>query len=223
VRIPRDWFGPKDELVPFGPRAREAADGAAEQDRAAVDSGSAAVVDADLFWGGDASSVQRVLDAPPEAIGAGRRRSLPLIGAALAAVIAIAATAIALVDGKASRPSHSAASVIANRVGTHPAPRGMQRAAPRIVVRRPHTSATEHRSASQTHGSGTQPVSRTYASSATSVSYVPSRAVKSSAVDTSPAASTSRASVASAPPPTHASQPSFGASGALGPMSSPDG
>jgi hypothetical protein len=46
VRFPRDWFGPRDELVPFGPSARADAE----------TSETEAPWSADDFWGGEAET-----------------------------------------------------------------------------------------------------------------------------------------------------------------------
>lgn len=55
VHFPRDWFGPVEELVPFGPRASERSSAPAEP---------GLVEDPDVFWGEDASSLHNVVSAP---------------------------------------------------------------------------------------------------------------------------------------------------------------
>jgi hypothetical protein len=52
VRFPRNWIGPLEELVPFGPSAERAT--AAE----------APTLSADAFWGEDAGSLHAVMQAP---------------------------------------------------------------------------------------------------------------------------------------------------------------
>ncbi len=69
VRLPRDWIGPREELVPFGPRAWETDDEAVDApgiDEAATDStGHAAAPSAEDFWGEHSAAVQDVLQGPP--------------------------------------------------------------------------------------------------------------------------------------------------------------
>lgn len=55
VRFPRDWFGPTEDLVPFGPRASEPR---------ADDLDQPAPARADDFWGEDAAAIHDVLEAP---------------------------------------------------------------------------------------------------------------------------------------------------------------
>jgi hypothetical protein len=54
VRLPRDWIGPRDELVPFGPRATGGV----------VDLDSPAQVTPDDFWGEGSASIHDVLAGP---------------------------------------------------------------------------------------------------------------------------------------------------------------
>ena len=71
IRLPRDWVGPPEELVPLGSRAREGRpadgppDGGDRRD---------ATPDAGDFWGETASSVHRVMRAPIETRTVGRAR-----------------------------------------------------------------------------------------------------------------------------------------------------
>jgi hypothetical protein len=55
VRFPRDWFGPPEELVPFGPSASPAE---------TVDPAAPVALDPDAFWGENASSIQNVVQVP---------------------------------------------------------------------------------------------------------------------------------------------------------------
>lgn len=57
IRIPRDWYGPKEELIPFGPAADR---------RAREEAEATAPLGADAFWGEDAASLHEVIQAPPE-------------------------------------------------------------------------------------------------------------------------------------------------------------
>jgi hypothetical protein len=55
VHFPRDWFGPTEDLVPFGPRASQAG---------VVDLDPPAPVRPDDFWGEDSASIHDVLRGP---------------------------------------------------------------------------------------------------------------------------------------------------------------
>jgi hypothetical protein len=59
VRLPRDWLGPRDELVPFGPRAESEA-----PDPPATETGSDAPPSADDFWGERSAAIHGALQAP---------------------------------------------------------------------------------------------------------------------------------------------------------------
>ncbi len=70
VRLPRDWLGPREELVPFGPRADAAAVELAGSSPAA---GSTSVPpSANDFWGEQSADLQHALQGPdPSGAGAG--------------------------------------------------------------------------------------------------------------------------------------------------------
>jgi hypothetical protein len=59
VRLPRDWLGPRDELVPFGPRAESEA-----PDPPATETSSDAPPSADDFWGERSAAIHGALQAP---------------------------------------------------------------------------------------------------------------------------------------------------------------
>jgi hypothetical protein len=76
VRLPRDWLGPRDELVPFGPSAERRLAEARAREEAAVET-PATVPDArvldlpvkppvttDDFWGGELDSIPRPVVGP---------------------------------------------------------------------------------------------------------------------------------------------------------------
>lgn len=64
IRLPRDWLGPREELVPFGPRAD---DEAADHDR----------VSAAAFWGEDSAAIQDPVQGPSASAAAcGRPRRI---------------------------------------------------------------------------------------------------------------------------------------------------
>lgn len=100
LAFPREWFGPRDELVPIGPRARAAAldegDGAFDDgDRASEDRDPGPTqpqVDAEDFWGGLADAGDLV-QFPADAVSAdaplvNRRR--PRLAALAAATLCLA-------------------------------------------------------------------------------------------------------------------------------------
>jgi hypothetical protein len=221
VRIPRDWFGPKDELVPFGPRAWE---GTAADSTAGPN--DAPPLDGDLFWGEDAGSVHDVLDAPPEGSKRERRRTRPLVAAgAVGAIVVSAGIALVLIGGSPARPLPPAGTALANRADSAPSPRGLLRpVVTRTTAHRPRVTAHARGGRPYTSSASSIPVvSHSYeTSSSTRVSYSPSSS-STSAVGASTTVSSARPAVVSAPATTQASQPAFGSGGALGPMSSPDG
>jgi len=218
VRIPRDWFGPKDELVPFGPRAWEEP-GPDEPSAVSGDPAAAEPVDANLFWGEDAGTVHGVLDPPAGGIASADRRTRPLVAAALVGVIASVGIAFGLLGGSTHHPPHPAPT-LANRADIAPSPRGLLRLMAGATTQRPARA----RSAKTGPGSSTPGLSRSNQNPPpTRVSYSPSRSSSASAAGNSAVLSSTSAAAASAPTTTHSSQPAFGSSGALGPMSSPDG
>ena len=124
VPFPRDWLGPREDLIPFGPRADAALDGvAADPPQAAGQplAGSSAAPLADAFWGEDSSALHGVLRAPtndhasvadqPARVRRGQRaRRRPLsvstdampwgrIAAGAVVVVACAAAALGKIEG----------------------------------------------------------------------------------------------------------------------------
>jgi hypothetical protein len=65
VRIRRDWFGPREDLVPFGPRA---------SGTGVVELSPPAPVRPDDFWGEDSASIHDVLEGPGAAAPAPEAR-----------------------------------------------------------------------------------------------------------------------------------------------------
>ncbi len=59
MRLPRDWLGPREELVPFGPRAESEA-----PDPPATATSSDAPPSADDFWGERSAAIHGALQAP---------------------------------------------------------------------------------------------------------------------------------------------------------------
>ena len=69
IRLPRDWLGPPEELVPIGPAARARA--------AQLDVGDAPPPAADAFWSEDAAALHDAVQAP---VGTAGERLSPPVG-----------------------------------------------------------------------------------------------------------------------------------------------
>jgi hypothetical protein len=99
VRLPRDWLGPREELVPFGPRA---AFGEGDDPRPEPDDSAPSPSD---FWGEQSAAIQSAVQAPavPDdahegPAGAHRvqpRRIDRRAAAGVAAIVTLAAAAVA--------------------------------------------------------------------------------------------------------------------------------
>lgn len=261
VRIPRDWFGPTDELVPLEPPAGETAAGAGELRTEPLDPNS--------FWDESSSAIQDVVEAPGASgcderrrggrgddDSSGRRglaartygadlaartyaaaRALPeTIGVRkMAAAVAVAAvvglSVVGWLLGHGSRqagPAHIAAVSAEN--ASLPAHPGHPAARAKLVIRR----APGRARASTTRKVRREPTTRS--STAIQVVYRSSQSTFSAPLQTGHEPGTSRTSPETSTRPANsgttataavarspASTPAFGASGALGPMSSPDG
>ena len=126
VRLPRDWLGPREELVPFGPRATsQNAGGAASSDAsplradASQSSADEPPPSAEDFWGERSAAIHNALQAPaddPAAVGtAGTRRpprSLRRLDRRMVAVaagsLAVAAVVLLAFSSSFSGPSRPA-------------------------------------------------------------------------------------------------------------------
>ena len=77
VRLPRDWLGSRDELVPFGPAAARADDGAEVVELTTRGSRTDATDDCthDDFWGGDLGAIPKPVIAPAPVAPPRRERS----------------------------------------------------------------------------------------------------------------------------------------------------
>ena len=242
IRIPRDWFGPRDELVPFGPRASQAEAGRVERPEAPLDPNS--------FWDESSNSIQDVVGAVGESANGGAgfctepargelramagrlwcagqdlpgRIGLRNLAAGVVVLLVIGLGAAGWLWGqarpRASRPRVAAVSTLQERLAT---PSG-------AVVKSSDRRAVEARRKPHSGPSTSRPhvvsvvyrASQPSASSQTSVSYSPPSSHTSAAAETSNGTTGSGASAASTV--IHSSQPAFGPGGALGPMSSPDG
>jgi hypothetical protein len=112
VRFPRNWIGPLEDLVPFGPAADRAA--GADALRLAADpqaAPDAPALSADAFWGEDAGSIHAVLQPPRAGPGAPRVAAGPAAsGVAVGpGVPGVAAAAIAPAAAAAAAPAAAGA------------------------------------------------------------------------------------------------------------------
>jgi hypothetical protein len=139
VRIPRDWFGPKEDLVPFGPAAWSAPGHQAETPP-----------DAEAFWGEDADSVHEVLE--PVVVGkrsAGGPARRSLVSAVLVLVMAGAGLTAWLLASPQRRAAHPQIASVRNALGALAGRLGKQAAVAEYRARPPirsHPRAVNHRS-----------------------------------------------------------------------------
>ena len=84
VPFPRDWLGPREELIPFGSSAGYGAEH------------SAAAPGAEAFWGGDSGPLHAVLPEPVAAGGAAGARLRMRAGRLAVAALAVAGLAAAV-------------------------------------------------------------------------------------------------------------------------------
>ena len=240
VRLPRDWLGPHEELVPFGKRAAPAGveRGGAEP--------SGPPPSAEDFWGERSAAIHDAVQSPadeggaasasrttsPHAIAPARRR---LAAASILAVAAATATVIAVLN--AAGPGHrvaagarlNMAAILTGRVsrildvGSPPiiSATAASRPHPRPVRHVPHHAALARQSSPATrHQSSLPPPAHTYAARATPATTPPPYHSSQSA--SSPHTDTGR-SQATASPSSRATVNPTGESGALGPVRSPNG
>jgi hypothetical protein len=271
VRLPRDWLGPREELVPIGSRAR--AVDASDQDPT-----EAILPNAASFWGEDSGSLQSPMQPPADAWPPApterqvppprtrRRISRPRFewaagGAFISrrratAAIAVLAAGVLLVlalTGRTEGGTHNASDKTASLSKNSPIETGTGANRARLKAKTPvvtqiHAQPQSHRSARARHHAGRSrahkprihattihrrhrphPTPRPTNSTSepvrtTTPTYTPAPA---SSPTTSPPATTSAPSSppASTDRSTRSSsqhQPAFGASGSLGPGSSPD-
>jgi hypothetical protein len=107
VRFPREWIGPREELVPFGPSAEQPQDEAAPTEGGAAD-----------FWGEGSAAVQAVVEdgAGDASVGscprAGRRRRPRLLVAGALLLTLVVVIGSVLGAGGAARRGHAPRSVV---------------------------------------------------------------------------------------------------------------
>jgi hypothetical protein len=251
VRLPRDWLGPRDELVPFGPRA--AVGKVADPPRGRAGSAPSA---AD-FWGEQSAEIQSALQAPalPDddddgLTGAHRvrvRRIDRRAAAGVAAIIAIAAATVAALGFSSSGRAGAPPRAISSKVGfaavlsggvssilrldlaridtARVAPFAARRAPHRESAPKPTHKRDRPRRAQSVHISA-QVVSKTTPAYQPAPSYT-SDATNAGGTDThsetAPATRTAPPRSPSRHVPSRATVAATGESGALGPIQSPNG
>lgn len=227
VQLPRDWLGPREELVPFGPSARPDSSQPAEPDE----------VSPEDFWGERSAAVQDTLEheaargsafaQEPAGVRMERLRR-PALAAGIAALVASAVAVPLTLITQAGAPRHS--TVASNLRPYHhrampPAHLRAQRSAGHQRARSSR-STKPSRHARVTHTAPVTSAAQPTAAASTLSIYVsshsPSTGTPSASVSTTSPSTTSR----SATPTTvgsdrKSSTPPFGARGALGPGKSP--
>lgn len=248
VRLPRDWLGPREELVPFGPSA--ASDRATEPPPSAED-----------FWGERSAAIHDALQAPPDPVvasaGARARRRIrtrPLAaavgGLAVAVLLIIAVVSTFSGAGRASHPATGSKVGVAAVFGGGVS-RLLQLGLAKLEVKVPqakvrHAGQSRTTSAKARRAPHRAPASRPHRRTHPQLSSTPAVSIDTahattttartyaarSHVDTTPATShfdttpTYRSAPPSPPSRPAASQAtvsSTGESGALGPIQSPNG
>lgn len=236
VRLPRDWLGPREELIPVG-----------TSERGPTDEGAPS--SADAFWGESSASIQDALPALPDAAHMPRpsrflARASELVlrharlVSALAAAAVLAAVAVFGTGGHSS--PHRAAGAAGAEVMSSPfadaAPHATSarraQVFDRALVRHGavggHSRTGGHRShhpqAEHVVTAAAQPVRYTSSPpSSTAASAAGSETAPASVSSPPPATATTPPSTEPASPTSSSSSPALGANGALAPGSSPDG
>jgi len=220
LRFPSDWFGPTEELVPFGPRANGPA---VAQDEVLVDGDvTATPASGAAFWSADSAQIQDAVQGPvvPAPAPAERGWRLPRIAGSRVLVIACAGLlCLGLLgrfmlqrDPRQVSRSVTTAHVHAWTAVSHPPVATRAPSRPKQLAKAP-----EH------HPTVRQSVSAATPESSGSGGAVPTQvappATSAAAASSGGGAGGPGASAASVAP---SSQPTFGANGALGPGSSPN-
>jgi hypothetical protein len=226
VRLPRDWLGPRDELIPVG----SSANGQAHRGEEGLELPQTA----NDFWGEESSSLQTALEAPHPRSGRlaahrkllhyARQVSALAAGAAVLVAVAVFATGGHSPNVGAARSSGTpgAASYLAMATQMSRAPESVANKSGRAVANRAGHAGSAlagHRSRHQTRRTVIVEQVRYVTAPATS-----SAGVAGSTAASTPAAPTPQTSSESSSPATGSvNQPAVGANGALGPGTSPDG
>ncbi len=223
IRLPRDWLGPRDELVPFGPSAGDPEASSDPPDQAQKASGAAGGASdeqtrsAEDFWGERSAAVQGPLDESDRDLGenghaggaagslADRVRSrMPVLAAAAALVVAIAVAGVLLL-GQSSKHIGLRADVGA----------GLDRGVPSFLPSLPPSAASGRAHSGRRTAGRNQARRSTRASGAVPVNYVRSGASQDASGAGGAGSGPSRSG--STPPPPTPSSPQHHA----GPRPSP--
>ena len=217
VPFPRDWLGPREELVPFGAGAEYS-----------VKHGAAAP-GAEAFWGGDSGPLQPVLPEPAAAGGASGARPRTRAGRLAVAGLAAAVLAAAVFGRLAGVPTGASPSVssgvaaagvfdlalLRGAVG----PPAIEPSKPVVhrspAVRTHPTPHVRHRAAASSRSSGQ--VSTASSSSATTVAATPATSTSQTVSSTESSGSASKPAATSGVP-THSSARSHTATVRPGPV-----
>ena len=232
IRLPRDWLGPRDHLVPFGKATPDSADPAAPE-LSAPELASPTPTSADDFWGGEPSAAPHDVveadddrsPAPAPSSPLRRRRvaATSLVGVAAACAIAF------MLPGSPHHVADGAKLNIA-AILTNGVSRILSAGPPKVVARQPPTRPVRHvrhrahvtKSAPPhtSHSSNPPRSTHTYVARATPTiptpTYHPPVSEPTPRVETRPSPARSPASSAARVSPT-------GQAGALGPVHSPNG
>jgi hypothetical protein len=252
IRLPRDWLGPRDELIPFGPSSEDAdpssgasggppAGGPTPPDDKAVS--------AEDFWGERSAAVQGPLDEPDPDLGesrpedaagmgfaARRRLRVPTLAAAAAVVVALAVAAGVVASLQAGPASHRTGPRA--QVGGAPdrgIPAILPARTPRVAGRGAHSrrqAARRNVSRRKTRASGVVPVNYVHSGTTPSTPTAPNPGGTpggSAPPPSSPAPPSSPHDNGPPPLPSNSTPGNahrgctFGPNCALGPGHSPDG
>jgi hypothetical protein len=244
VRLPRDWLGPREKLVPFGPSARHDEEEPLDE----IETRLSPSVSADDFWGERSAALQDPLEEGDEdAVSLGSVRNArwrldrlrrPIVPAAIAAGMALAVGGYFALGYSGTNQS--------SRIASRPNPAHQNTIWPwsfpkhQTPGRRVGRSAPTHHASRTSHranGSAAVPVDyasqgSTPASSGSPSGYAPasssSAPTGSSGIPATPVGTGTSTTPSSTPPPASATRPrsrtpAFGARGALAPGSSPTG
>jgi hypothetical protein len=243
VRLPRDWLGPRDELVPFGPRA--SSEDAEEPPPTAED-----------FWGERSASIHDALQAPTDSVDAPagtqtrrwfdrRPRPAAVGGLAVALVVVIGVMSIVWGPSGAQRPASGSKVGVAAVFGSgvsrllHLGLAELTASVPPNLSARAASQTVRHKTVLRTthRAPATRPTHRPHPqlSSGPAVSIdtahttttTPRTYAETSHVETAPtyrsAPSPAPSHAASQPAASSATASPTGQSGALGPIQSPNG
>ena len=238
VRLPRDWLGPHEELVPFGKRAMR------PEVEHGVPEPSGSPPSAEDFWGERSAAIHDVVQAPGDgevAESASGIRSRPAFGPAhrrlaAASILAVAAAATVIAVLTAGPGRHVAGDARLNMAAifTGGVSRILDIGAPPIIsatgasrarlrpVRHVTRRAPRARQTSQAtrHQTSPGPPAPTYAARATPATTPPPYHSSHGRSSTHAGSGPSQASASAS---SGASVSATGESGALGPVQSPNG